>query len=77
MNWLDLLQWPTMVVTVLAAWLVASPRRQRRAIGFWVFLASNAMWIVWGLYAGAYALVTLQVCLGAMNVRGARKADSR
>ncbi|RZL04352.1 MAG: hypothetical protein EOP36_00555 [Rubrivivax sp.] len=70
---LDAIQWPAMAVTVLAAWLVASASEKRRGLGFWVFLLSNALWIAWGLQAQAYALVTLQICLGFMNIRGARK----
>jgi hypothetical protein len=70
---LDLIQWPAMVVTVLAAWLVASSSEQRRNVGFWVFLASNVLWVIWGTVAGAYALIALQLCLAAMNVRGAMK----
>ena len=72
---LDWLQWPAMVVTVAAAWLVGSTSRRRRTIGFWTFLASNALWIVWGWGDHAFALVALQVCLAAMNIRGARKND--
>ena len=72
---LDWLQWPAMAVTVLASWLVASRRPHRRRIGFWAFLLSNLLWIVWGWPAQAYALVTLQVILAAMNIRGARKND--
>lgn len=72
---LDWLQWPAMVVTVLAAWLVASSQRTRRRIGFWAFLLSNVLWVVWGVPAQAYALVVLQVALAAMNLRGARRND--
>ena len=72
---LDWLQWPAMVVTVAAAWLVGSTSRRRRTVGFWTFLASNALWIVWGWSDHAFALVALQVCLAAMNIRGARKND--
>ena len=75
MDALDLVQWPAMGVTVLAAWLVASERKSRRATGFWVFLLSNAMWVAWGWHAQAYALIVLQICLAAMNIRGARKAE--
>lgn len=75
MDWLDLVQWPAMAVTILAAYLVASPRKKRRNIGFWTFLTSNVLWIVWGVSAGAWALVVLQVALGAMNIRGVRKND--
>jgi hypothetical protein len=74
-DYLDLLQWPAMLVTVLAAWLVASDQRTRRAVGFWIFLASNALWVAWGWHTEAWALVGLQFCLAAMNIRGARKAE--
>jgi hypothetical protein len=75
MSWLDLLQWPAMVVTVAAAWLVASSRKGKRNWGFWLFLLGNVLWIAWGLGAGAHALVALQVCLAALNIRGARKTQ--
>jgi hypothetical protein len=70
---LDLLQWPAMVVTLVAAWLVASKRRRRRHAGFWLFALSNALWIAWGWHAGSYALVLLQFGLFAMNLRGLRE----
>ena len=71
------MQWPAMGVTVLAAWLVASSRPRRRCAGFWVFLLSNALWIAWGLHARADALIVLQLCLAAMNIRGASKAQAQ
>ena len=75
MNYLDLLQWPAMVATVVAAWLVASRSAPKRAIGFWVFLASNALWVAWGFHDHAYALVGLQFFLAALNVRGVYKNE--
>lgn len=75
MDALNLLQWPAMVVTVVATWLVGCKNTSRRRAGFWLFLVSNALWIAWGAHAHAYALVALQVCLAVMNVRGADKAD--
>jgi hypothetical protein len=72
---LDLIQWPAMAVTVLAAWLVASKQERRRNIGFWVFMLSNVLWIAWGVHAHAWALIALQVCLAAMNIRGAKKTE--
>lgn len=75
MDLLDLLQWPAMVVTVTAAWLVASTSKRKRTVGFWVFLASNVLWSIWGWHSAAYALIVLQVCLAAMNVRGVYKND--
>jgi hypothetical protein len=77
MDWLDLMQWPAMIVTVLATWLVASSNERRRMWGFWLFLASNAMWVAWGVHAAAHALVGLQFCLAAMNIRGARKNEAQ
>ena len=73
MDVLDWLQWPAMVVSVLAAWLVASRSTRRRWYGFWCFLLSNGLWILWGWQAGAWALVVLQGALAAMNVRGTRR----
>lgn len=73
--WLSALQWPAMLVTVLAAWFVASSSHVRRHVGFWLFLLSNLLWIGWGLYSAAPALVVLQVALAAMNIRGAKKTD--
>lgn len=70
---LDLLQWPAMVVTLAASWWVASSKPERRKIGFWAFLASNALWIAWGLQTSAPALIALQLGLAAMNIRGAMK----
>ena len=69
-NWI---QWPAMAVTVLAAWLVASRTRFKRNWGFWVFLISNVLWILWGAFDRAYALIVLQLALAAMNIRGAVK----
>lgn len=70
---LNLIQWPAMLVTVIAAWFVASSSRVRREFGFWLFLASNLLWVVWGVSARAYALVALQLCLAFMNIRGERR----
>lgn len=73
MDYLDLVQWPAMVVTVIAAWYVASQAETRRGIGFWCFLLGNVLWIIWGWHSAAYALVVLQVCLAVLNIRGAKK----
>jgi hypothetical protein len=72
---IDLLQWPAMAVTVFASWLVASDQENRRNQGFWVFLLSNLLWVIWGWATQAWALVVLQVVLAAMNIRGAQKTD--
>lgn len=72
---LDFLQWPAMLASVLAAWLVASTQAHRRNIGFWVFLGSNLLWVIWGWHTQAMALIVLQVILAIMNIRGLRKTE--
>ena len=74
---MDHIQWPAMVVTIIAAWLVASTQKKGRKIGFWLFLLSNALWILWGIHDKAWALVALQLGLAAMNIRGAMKTDKK
>ena len=71
----DLVQWPAMATSLVAAWLVASSRERRRNLGFWCFLLSNVLWIVWGVSARAWALIALQVGLAALNIRGVRKSE--
>lgn len=74
-NTLDVIQWPAMLVTVLASWYVASTTNSRRKLGFWLFLGSNALWVVWGYHTHAYALISLQLFLVFMNLRGLFKAE--
>ena len=76
MDFIHLLQWPAMVVTIAAAWLVASTNLTRRNWGFWIFLLSNVLWVVWALHDNALALIALQVGLAAMNIRGAMKTET-
>ena len=75
MDFLDLLQWPAMVVTVIAAWLVASRSARKRVFGFWFFLAGNVLWVAWGFHDSAWALVGLQFFLAALNIRGVYKNE--
>jgi hypothetical protein len=76
-HFLDLLQWPAMIVTVLSAWFVGSQTKRRRNWGFWLFLTSNLLWIAWGWHDHAYALVALQVALAFINIRGAVKNEPK
>lgn len=55
MDWLGLVQWAAMVVSVVAAWLVGSQLKRRRLAGFWWFMASNILWITWGWHTWAWA----------------------
>ena len=54
---------------------VTGPASKRIIVGygFWIFLLSNVLWVAWGIYANAYALIALQVCLAALNIRGVKK----
>jgi hypothetical protein len=76
MTLLDLSQWPAMLITVIAAYFVASTHARRRRVGFWLYLLSNVLWVIWGVHSKAYALILLQLCLAGMNVRGERKNSS-
>jgi hypothetical protein len=72
---LNLTQWPAMLITLVAAWLVASQTKRKRSWGFWSFLVSNVLWVVWGWHTHAYALMVLQLGLFALNLRGALKNE--
>ena len=73
MDLIDLLQWPAMLATVTAAWLIGSLNLRRRTVGFWCFLLSNLLWVIWGWHTSAWALIVLQVCLAGLNIRGVKK----
>ena len=75
MDYLDLLQWPAMAVTVVAAYMVGSRSAHKRAVGFWCFLAGNVLWVAWGFHDNAWALVGLQFFLAALNIRGVVKNE--
>lgn len=75
MDWLDFVQWPAMAVTIVGAWLVASLTRRKRIVGFWVFLLSNVLWVIWGWHTSAWALIVLQFALAVMNARGVYRND--
>ena len=77
MDYLNQLQWLAMIVTVISAWLLASQAKRKRNIGFWCFLLSNGLWIVWGWNDHAYALVVLQIALAILNIRGAYKNEAK
>ncbi len=74
---LSLIQWPAFAASLVAAWLVASTSKRRRNIGFWIFLLSNGLWTAWGLHTRSWALIALQVCLAALNIRGLFKTDDK
>ena len=63
MDLVNAIQWPAMLVTVIAAWMVASQRKFKRNWGFWLFLLSNVLWIVWGVHDRAFALILYRSAL--------------
>jgi len=67
------MQWPAMIATLIAAWFVASQSRKMRNMGFWIYILSNVLWVLWGWQNNGYALIALQVGLFLMNIRGIRK----
>jgi len=75
MDFADFVQWPAMLLTAAASWLVGSQNKFKRSLAFWIFLFSNVLWIIWGWHAGAIALIILQVLLAAINIRGVQKND--
>lgn len=79
MSIIEFLQWPAMAITVLAAWFMGSVRARRRVIAFWCFTIGNALWVIWGANHEAYGLITLEIILALMNMRGLKRnlAESR
>lgn len=74
-DWIDLLQWPGMAASLAGAYLLGSQDARTRIIGFVVFCTSNVLWTVWGFSEQAWALITLQVGLFILNVRGIRRNE--
>jgi len=70
---LNILQWPAMVATLWSTWLVASQKKIHRSIGFWIFILSNILWVLWGLDSKAYAVILMQIGLFFLNIRGLYK----
>lgn len=74
-EFLDFLQWPAMAVTIYAAFLIGSQNPKRRIFGFCMFILSNVLWITWGWYDEAWALIALNATLMMMNIRGIIKNE--
>jgi hypothetical protein len=76
MDYFSLLQWPAMIVNILSVWLLTSQSKGKRHTGFLLSLVSNLLWIMWGWYAQAFAVLGLQIALATLNIRGVRKTES-
>ncbi|HEX9172323.1 MAG TPA: hypothetical protein VF861_06655 [Telluria sp.] len=75
-EWIEWIQWPAMLVTLYASYLVGSKRSDRRIWGFCMFILSNILWVTWGWHDEAWALIALQAGLFTMNVRGIIKNET-
>ncbi len=73
--WVTHIQWPAMVATLIAAFLVGTTSARLRLWGFGIFVASNVLWVIWGIPEGAWALIVLQVGLFVLNARGAKQNE--
>lgn len=74
-DFIALLDWPAMAISLLAAWVMASRKAEKRVWAFWMYLAGNIMWIAWGWGEEAWALIVLNLALMALNVRGIYKNE--
>ena len=66
-----------MVINILSVWLLTSQSKGKRHAGFLLSLLSNLLWIIWGWYAAAFAVIGLQIALATLNVRGAQKTEEK
>ena len=76
-DFINYIQWPAMVVTIMASWYVAAERKDNRNCGFWLFLLSNLLWFIWSIPNSAWALAALQLALADMNIRGVLKSNKK
>ena len=74
-EFLALLEWPAMAVSLAAAWWMGSKRAGKRIVAFCMLIVGNLMWIGWGWGAHAKALIALNLGLLALNVRGILKNE--
>ncbi len=70
---LNFLQWPAMLATLISTWLVASQNKLYRRIGFWIFILSNILWVMWAIQIKSYAVILMQIGLLLLNLRGLYK----
>lgn len=75
MDYMEILQWPAMILTLLGAWMISTDKRSIRHKGFWVFLLSNVLWILWGMHVKAYGVVLMQIGLAIVNYHGLTRTD--
>jgi hypothetical protein len=74
MDLMNALQWPSPWLP--HGWLALGENLSVNW-GFWLFMFSNVLWIIWGLHDRAFALISLQICLGFLNVRVVVKSRAK
>ncbi len=75
MDFLALLEWPAMAISLAAAWWMGSRKPGKRIAAFCMLIVGNLMWIGWGWGEDARALIALNLGLLALNVRGILKNE--
>ena len=71
---MDDIQWLAAASALIGAWLVASPAARLRFWGFVMFLLSNGLWIAWGAYAAAGAIILMNALFLITSIRGLWKS---
>ncbi len=74
-DFLALLEWPAMAISLAAAWWMGSKRADRRILAFALLIVGNLLWIGWGWGESAWALIALNIGLLGLNVRGIAKNE--
>ena len=74
-DFLALLEWPAMAISLAAAWWMGSKRADRRIFAFALLIVGNVLWIGWGWGESAWALIALNIGLLGLNVRGIAKNE--
>jgi hypothetical protein len=67
---LSALQWPAMVIALVGAWYVGHHHARGRFWGFWGFLVSNLLWVLWAVHDHAWGLLIMQGLFVITSVRG-------
>ena len=74
-DFVAMLEWPAMAISLAAAWWMGSRRPGERVFAFLMLSLGNLLWIAWGWGEGAHALIALNLGLLALNVRGIIKNE--
>jgi hypothetical protein len=65
-----LIQWTGALVALVGSFLVGCGDPRERFWGFWLFLFSNVLWILWARRHAAWGLLVMQLAFCVTSVRG-------